>query len=259
MRLVTWNVNSIRARLPRVLDLLAEYRPDVVCLQETKVAAAAFPHAALAAAGYRSVERSEGRWNGVAVLVPGDVELTDVATHLTGEPNPREARWLEAQVGGVRVVSVYVPNGRTPEHPMFVEKLDFLAAARARVAALLQVGPLVVAGDLNVAPEDRDVWDPAAFVGATHVTADERGRLGSLIGTGLRDAFRVAEPTGAGFTWWDYRQLSFPRDRGRRIDLALVSSELQVLSCFVDRDFRRLNARGDKPSDHAPLVVELAM
>lgn len=257
MRLVTWNVNSIRARLPRVLELLEQHAPDVACIQETKVAAGAFPHEQLAAAGYRAVERSEGRWNGVALLVPQDTDVVDVVTSLPGEPNPAEARWIEATVDGVRVASVYVPNGREPSHPMFLEKLTFLEAMRDQVELLAAAGPTVVAGDLNVAPEDRDVWDPAAFVGATHVTPDERAALAAVIDAGVVDAFRAVEPDEVGFTWWDYRMQAFRRRMGMRIDLALVSPHLRVRSCGVDTSFRAANAAGDKPSDHAPLVVGL--
>ena len=257
MRLVTWNVNSIRARLPRVLELLEAHAPDVLCVQETKVAEEAFPHAALAAAGYRAVCRSEGRWNGVAILVPLDTEVVDVVTSLPGEPNPAEARWVEASVRGTRVASVYVPNGREPDHPMFAQKLVFLDAMRDRVERLLEGGPMVVAGDVNVALEDRDVWDPVEFVGATHVTAAERQRLGAILELGAVDAFRAVDPDAAGFTWWDYRMNAYRRRMGMRIDLALVSPDLVVRSCAVDTTFREPNAAGDKPSDHAPLVVGL--
>ena len=257
MRLITWNVNSVRARLPRVLELLEQHVPDIVCVQETKVGADAFPHEALAAAGYHAVERSEGRWNGVALLVPQDVEVEDVVTDLPGEPNPAEARWLEATVRGTRVASVYVPNGREPDHPMFEEKLTFLDAMHARTAELLAQGPTVIAGDLNVALEDRDVWDPAAFAGATHVTPQERSRLTAILDLGVADAFRAVEPDEVGFTWWDYRMNAFRRRMGMRIDFALVSPDLTVRSCEVDTTFRVANEAGDKPSDHAPVVVGL--
>jgi exodeoxyribonuclease III len=258
VRLVTWNVNSIKARLPRVLELLQVHRPDVVCVQETKVVAAAFPHDALAAVGYHAVERSEGRWNGVALLVPLGVEVDDVRTTLPDEPAPNEARWLDADIGGVRVASVYVPNGREPDHPMFAQKLTFLAAMRDRAAEMVAAGPTVIAGDVNVAPEDRDVWDPAAFVGSTHVTPPEREGVRALLGLGLTDAFRHCDPDGIGFTWWDYRMQAFRRGMGMRIDLALVSGHLDVRSCAVDTTFRNPNEVGDKPSDHAPVVVELS-
>ena len=257
MRLVSWNLNSLRARLPRLLELLAEHAPDVVCLQETKVAAGQLPHLELTAAGYHAVDHSTGRWNGVAILVPTDVDAHAVQVGLPDEPNPDEGRWIEATVGRVRIASVYVPNGREPGHPMFAEKLAFLEAMRDRVGHLVAEGPTVVAGDLNVAPEDRDVWDPAVFEGATHVTPDERARLAAILAAGLRDAYRTAEPEGEGFTWWDYRMGAFRRGMGMRIDLALVSDHLAVRGCVVDTRYRRTNEAGDKPSDHAPLVCEL--
>lgn len=257
MRLVTWNVNSLKARLPRVLELLHEHAPDVVCLQETKVAAETFPHDTLAAVGYRAVDRSAGRWNGVALLVRQGLAVADVRPELSGEPDPAEARWLEAEVAGIRVASLYVPNGREPGHPMFAVKLRFLEAVRDRTAELTAAGPTVVAGDVNVAPEDRDVWDPALFVGSTHVTAEERHGLAEVLASGLRDAYRDAEPAAAGFTWWDYRMGAFRRGMGMRIDLVMVSDHLAVAGARVDTTFRRVNQAGDKPSDHAPLVVEL--
>lgn len=258
MRLVSWNLNSFKARMPRVLELLEEHAPDVLCLQETKCAADAFPHDTLAAVGYRAIDHSEGRWNGVALLAPVDVDLEDPQPGLPGEPNPAEARWVEATVRGVRVVSVYVPNGRDPAHEMFGQKLDFLDAARDRIAQLVAAGPTVVVGDFNVAPTDVDVWDPAMFVGATHVTPDERTRIDAIRELGLVDAHRhLAGDDEPAFTWWDYRMGAFRRGMGLRIDLALVSDHLTVRSCDVDTTYRRNNAAGDKPSDHAPLVVGL--
>jgi exodeoxyribonuclease III len=257
MRLVTWNVNSLKARMPRVLELLEEHAPDVLCLQETKCAAEAFPHETLARLGYRAVEHSEGRWNGVALVTPAEVDPTDALAGLPGEPLVSGSRWIEATIDGVRVVSVYVPNGREPDHPMFEAKLDFLDAARDRLAELVAVGPTVVAGDFNIIPEDRDVWDPGAFIGSTHVTPDERVRLQAIASVGLTDAFRAVEPEGEGYTYWDYRMGALRRNLGMRIDLALVSSHLEVRSCSVDGTYRRVNRAGDKPSDHAPMVVEL--
>lgn len=279
MKIATWNVNSLKARWPRVLELLAEHRPDVLCLQETKASAEAFPHEALAAAGYRALDHSTGRWNGVALLVPDDVEVAQVEHGLPGEPDPSEGRWIEASVpwpvrsdapdagdhrsgqppapAGIRVVSTYVPNGREPGHPMFTAKLAFLARMAERAKALAAQGPTVIAGDLNVAPEDRDVWDPGAFVGATHVTPEERAGLAAVVAAGYLDAYRVVAPDEVGFTWWDYRMGAFRRGMGMRIDLALVSRGLTVTGCEVDTTYRRANAAGDKPSDHAPLVVEL--
>ena len=252
MKLVSWNVNSLKARLPRVLELLTAHAPDVVMLQETKCQPDAFPVAELEQAGYRAVHHSGGRWAGVALLARE--ELADAAAGLAGEPAVDEARWIEATVAGVRVVSVYVPNGRAPDTPTYADKLRFLDAMAERIAALAD-GPLVLAGDFNVCPADLDVYDPAAFVGATHVTAPERERFRGLLAAGVADAFRELHPDEPGFTWWDYRQGHFHRGMGLRIDAHLVSAPLagKVVACGIDRDFRK----GPKPSDHAPLLLEL--
>jgi exodeoxyribonuclease-3 len=259
MRLVTWNVNSLNVRLPRVLEFLAEHAPDVLCLQETKCEREAFPHAALADAGYHAVDHSGGRWAGVALLAREGLPLSDPVRGLAGEPSPDESRWVEATVGeALRVVSVYVPNGRVVGSEWYDGKLAFLAAAAERANALAADGvPLVIAGDMNVAPSDLDVYDPAAFVGETHVTEPERAGLVALRGAAsppLVDAFRHLHADEPGFTWWDYRAGHFHRGLGLRIDLALVSSALaeRVTRCGIERPYRK----GTKPSDHAPLVVE---
>jgi len=258
MRLITWNVNSLKARWPRVPELLAAHTPDVVCVQESKLAAHAFPHDALAALGYRAVESSEGRWNGVALLVKDGLEVTDVSSELPGNPVAEEARWIEATVDGVRVASVYVPNGREVASEWYPRKLAFLAAMRERLAGLVADGPTVVAGDFNVAPEDQDVWDLAAFPdGSTHVTVAEREAVQALVDLGMVDAQRAVLPTGEAFTWWDYRGGAFHRGHGLRIDLVLVAG-LTVDAVSVDRIARRNNEAGDKPSDHAPVVVDLS-
>jgi exodeoxyribonuclease-3 len=259
MRLITWNVNSLKARLVRVVELLEAHQPDVVCVQETKLAAAAFPHAALAEVGYEAVEASEGRWNGVALLVPKGNSVADVVTRLPKSPVADEARWIEGTIAGVRVISVYVPNGREVASDWFPRKLEFLAAMRDRLAVLMADGPVVIAGDFNVAPEDVDVWDLAAFPpGSTHVTSQEREALEALTALGLQDAQRLVLPAGRAFTWWDYRGGAFHKDHGLRIDLALIGPGLQVQAVEVDRVFRKNNEAGDKPSDHAPVVVDLA-
>ncbi len=255
MCVVTWNVNSLNARLPRVLEFLEDHAPDVLCLQETKCEAAAFPHDALAQAGYRAADHSGGRWAGVAVLARESLELEDPVRGLPGEPAQDEARWVEATVDEIRVVSVYVPNGREPDSEWYAGKLAFLAAAAERVRALAAQGPLLVAGDMNVAPTDLDVYDPAAFVGSTHVTAPERAALQALQDAGpLVDPFRQLHPDEPGYTWWDYRAGHFHKGLGLRIDLALLSPALAagVTRCGIERPYRK----GAKPSDHAPLVVE---
>ncbi|HXE45862.1 MAG TPA: exodeoxyribonuclease III [Conexibacter sp.] len=258
MRLVTWNVNSLRQRLPRVLELVAEHAPDVICLQETKSDADAFPHAALAEAGYRAADHSGGRWAGVAILAREPLAPDDPARGLPGEPVQDECRWVEATVGGVRFVSTYVPNGRVVNSEWYAQKLDFLAAAAERVRAIRATGAaLVVAGDMNVAPADVDVYDPAAFATETHVTPPERQALAAVAEAGgLQDAFRRLHPGEQQFTWWDYRAGHFHKGFGLRIDHALVSPEIatRLSHAGIERPYRK----GPRPSDHAPLVVEWA-
>ena len=256
MRLVTWNVNSLRQRLPRVLEFIEEHAPDVICLQETKSDADAFPHDALRATGYRAADHSGGRWAGVAILAREPHELIEPERGLPGEPVQDECRWVEATVDGVRVVSTYVPNGRVVDSEWYAQKLDFLAAATERVREIHAAGtPLVVAGDMNVAPEDLDVYDPAAFATETHVTPAERAALQQLADVGgLADAFRALHPDERQFTWWDYRAGHFHKNLGLRIDLALVSGEIagRLTRAGMERPYRK----GTRPSDHAPLLVE---
>ncbi len=260
MRLITYNVNSISTRLQRVLALLDEHKPDVVCLQETKCASDRFPHAAFEEAGYAAADYSGGRWAGVAVLARADLPVTDVIRGLPGEPSPDEARWIEATVGDLRLVSTYVPNGQAVGSPAFADKLIYLDALVAR-ARELATHPTVIAGDVNVCPADQDVWDPTAVHGATHVTDDERSRLRAVLDTGYVDAFRSLRPAETGFTWWDYRAGHFHKGFGLRIDLALVAAPLapRLLDSRVDRGYRKpTKVPGTKPSDHAPLLVDLA-
>jgi exodeoxyribonuclease-3 len=254
VRIVTWNVNSLNARLPRVLEFLGLHAPDVACLQETKCEPDAFPVDELGAAGYGAVHYSAGRWAGVAILAREGLALDDAVRGLPGETDPSEARWVEATVAGTRVASTYVINGRALGTPFFADKLAFLEAIAARAGDLGERS--LIAGDFNVAPADVDVYDPAAFEGETHVTDDERGRLQAILDAGFVDAFRALHgPGDQQFTWWDYRQGHFHRGMGLRIDLALVSRALAdgLRRCGIERDFRK----GSKPSDHAPLVVEL--
>jgi exodeoxyribonuclease-3 len=255
VRIVTWNVNSLRVRLPRVLDLLSQHQPDVVCLQETRSAPDAFPVAALAGAGYGAVHDSGGRWAGVAILARAGMEMFDPVIGLAGDPVPSEARWCEASVGGIRIASVYTPHGRALDSPEFPRKLAFLDAAARRVRQLDDT-PLVLAGDFNIAPRDVDVYDAAAFAGATHVTAEERIKLAAIEALGLVDAYRTLHPTEVQYTWWDYREGSFHKGLGMRIDLALISAGLaqRLRACGIDREYRK----GTKPSDHAPLLLDLA-
>ena len=256
MRIATWNVNSVKQRLPRLLPWLDERRPDVVCLQETKLADDAFRDllgGELAARGYEFAVHGEPSWNGVAIL--SRVGLEDVVPGLAGAPGfpDPEARAVAASCDGVRVVSVYVPNGRQPGSDHYEYKLQWLAALRDAVAA----GPeaTVVCGDVNIAPADEDVFDPAAYEGQTHVTAPERAALAELEATGFHDVLRERWPGKRVFTYWDYRAGMFHRDLGMRIDLVLATDPVaaRVHAAWVDRKARK----GKGPSDHAPVIVDL--
>jgi exodeoxyribonuclease-3 len=258
VRFITYNVNSITARLPRLLALLEEANPDIVCVQETKVAADAFPHLALQVAGYVAADYSGGRWNGVAILTRSEIGFDDLKMGLDGEVATDEARWVEASVGGIRVVSAYVPNGQAVGSEPFAQKLAFLEAMVRRSRQLVEQ-PAIIAGDLNVCPTDLDVWDPAEIHGATHITDDERSRLAGVIGNGFVDTFRALHPAEPGFTWWDYRFGAFHKGHGLRIDHVLASAPLaeRLRTAGIDRDFRKPSkVPGSKPSDHAPLIVE---
>ena len=256
MRIATWNVNSIKQRVPRLLPWLDQRRPDVVCLQETKLADEAFAEllgSELADRGYAVAAHGEPAWNGVAIL--SRVGLEDVVSGLAGGPGfPRpEARAVSATCGGIRVVSVYVPNGRVPGSEHYQYKLAWLGSLREMVAA----GPeaTVVCGDMNIAPADEDVFDPDAYIGQTHVTAPERAALEELQGLGLRDVVRDRWPNERVFTYWDYRAGMFHQDLGMRIDLVLASATVadRAKAAWVDRHARK----GSGPSDHAPVIVDL--
>jgi exodeoxyribonuclease III len=257
MDVVTWNVNSLKARLPRVLELLEAEAPDVLLLQETKTAAEDFPADALRAAGYEVAHHSGGRWAGVAVVAKLGLGLADETAGLPGELQADEARWVEATVAGIRFCSAYVTNGREVGSPWFAEKLTFFDAMATRVAQLRADGlPIIAGGDLNVTRDDRDVYDPVAFEGATHVTPEEREQLAKVMADGdLVDAYRHVHPDGQQFTWWDYRQGHFHRGLGLRIDYLLASASLAggIGAVGILRDFRK----GTKPSDHAPLKMTL--
>ena len=258
VKVVTWNVNSLKMRLPRILEFTEMHVPDVLLLQETKAEEAAYPVLELEAAGYRSVHHSAGRWAGVAVLARDGLEIGETAVGLPGEPDPFEARWVEAQVDGVRMISTYVINGRSPDSPFFADKLAFLGAAADRVAGLSEAGEeVVLGGDFNVTRDDRDVYDPVAFANATHVQPEERAAFEAILERGgLADAYRELHPEDVQFTWWDYRAGHFHKGLGLRIDLALVSEELagRLVRAGIERPYRK----GRRPSDHAPLVVEWA-
>jgi exodeoxyribonuclease III len=249
-------VNSVKQRVPRLLPWLDQRRPDVVCLQETKLGDAAFTELLgeeLGGRGYLVARHGEGQWNGVAIL--SKVGLGDVMPGLAGAPGfPHpEARALSATCAGIRVHSVYVPNGRVPDSDHYRYKLAWLAALRDQLAA----GPeaAIVCGDMNIAPTDTDVFDPEAYVGQTHVTPPERAALAELEALGLRDVVRDRWPAERVFTYWDYRAGMFHRDLGMRIDLVLASAPVagRVRAAWVDRQARK----GSGPSDHAPVIVDL--
>jgi exodeoxyribonuclease-3 len=259
VRVATWNVNSVRQRMPRLLPWLDQRKPDVVCLQETKLADDAFRALLgdeLASRGYEVALHGEARWNGVAILSRAGLE--DVVAGIAGEPGfPQpEARAVAATCGGIRVYSVYVPNGREPDSAHYRYKLAWLEALRVAVSAQspAETGVLVC-GDMNIAPADADVFDPDAFVGQTHVTAPERAALASLQAVGLHDVVRDRWPDKHIFTYWDYRAGMFHQDLGMRIDLVLASDPAanRVLAAWVDREARK----GTGPSDHAPVIVDL--
>ena len=256
MRVATWNVNSVRQRVPRLLPWLDERRPDVVCLQEIKLTPEAFTGllgTELEARGYASAVHGQVQWNGVAIL--SRAGLDDVRAGLPDEPGfpGPEARAVSATCGGIRVHSVYVPNGRTPGSEHYRYKLAWVAALRDAVAA----GPeaALVCGDMNIAPADADVFDPAAYAGQTHVTPPERAALAELRALGLRDVVRDRWPDSRVFTYWDYRAGMFQKDLGMRIDLILASAPVApgVRAAWVDRKARK----GTGPSDHAPVIVDL--
>jgi exodeoxyribonuclease-3 len=256
MRIATWNVNSVKQRLPRLLPWLDERRPDVACLQETKLADDAFAGLLgdeIVNRGYTFAVHGEAAWNGVAIL--SRVGLDDVVAGVAGAPGfPHpEARAVSATCAGIRVVSVYVPNGRVPGSEHYQYKLSWLASLREMVGA----GPpdTIVCGDMNIAPTDSDVFDPEAYVGQTHVTAPERAALAELEALGLHDVVRERWPNERVFTYWDYRAGMFHQDLGMRIDLVLAGGDVpdRVAAAWVDRHARK----GRGPSDHAPVIVDL--
>jgi exodeoxyribonuclease-3 len=251
VRLATWNVNSLRARSELVGSWLSAYQPDVLCLQETKVKDEEFPVAVFHQLGYQVAHWGSSSWNGVALVTREPVANLSRGFGADGE----EARLIAGDVGGIRVFSVYVPNGRALDDPHYDYKLLWLEALRAALAQAMTCGPVVVAGDFNIAPGDDDVWDPKALIGSTHVSEPERSALVRLMELGLFDCGATVPGEGPRYTWWDYRQGAFRRDMGMRIDLVLASESLRtrVRGYQVDR----LTRAAPKPSDHAPVVVDL--
>lgn len=255
MRLVTWNVNSLKARLGRVERWLERFEPDVVCLQETKLADDAFPALAFEALGYESFHHGQGRWNGVAVLSRVGLENPVAGFSDGGDPDP-DARVAWATCGGVRVASCYVPNGRSLDDDHYRYKLDWMDRLVAHLdAESASNDSIVIGGDYNIAPDDRDLHDPEKYVGATHVSEAERERLAALVDRGLTDVFRHHHDDDRIFSWWDYRGGDFHQGRGMRIDLLMCSAPVVARSiwCLIDRNARK----GKQPSDHAPVIVEL--
>jgi exodeoxyribonuclease-3 len=252
MKLAAWNVNSLKVRLPHLLDWLAQAQPDVVCLQELKLEDAKFPRAELEAAGYQAAFSGQKTYNGVAILARG--ALADVSAGMPDFADEHK-RVVAASVGEVRVVSVYCPNGQSVGSDKYDYKLRWYAALHDYLAGELRRHPeLAVAGDFNVAPEDRDVHDPKAWEGQVLVSESERAALRALFGLGLRDSFRLFEQPEKTYSWWDYRMMAFRRNAGLRIDHILVSEPLAkrcTASC-VDKAPRKL----ERPSDHAPVIAE---
>ncbi len=254
MKIATWNVNSLTVRLPQVLDWLQAHQPDVLALQETKLTDDKFPHDAFAAAGYRSAFFGQRTYNGVALL--SRRALDSVQCNIPGLDD-EQARVIAATVGDVRVIDTYFPNGQAPDSDKFAYKMRWLDALQIWVAAELPRWPrLVLLGDFNIAPEDRDVYDPAAWAGQIHCTPQEREHFQQLLGLGLVDAFRAFEQPPKSWSWWDYRNLAFRKNQGLRIDHILVSAALRpaLQACSIDKTPRK----NERPSDHAPVIAEFA-
>ncbi|HEX6300338.1 MAG TPA: exodeoxyribonuclease III [Acidimicrobiia bacterium] len=258
MKVITWNVNSLRSRLPRLRALLERESPDIVCLQETKVSDPDFPSLALGQAGYQVVSHGLGGSAGVAILSKQSAQAAEPG--FVGDPLPDQARVVAATVGGIRVVSVYVINGGSLDDPAYQAELEWLDAFTAWLKSSHDPRtPLIVAGDFNVAPDDRDVHDPSAWTGRIHVSEAERARIRSLFDWGLVDLLRVKTVLPGFHTWWDYRAGAFHRGWGLRIDLILATRPVAELctEVHIDRNERRPTAGEGKPSDHAPVIAEL--
>jgi exodeoxyribonuclease III len=253
MKLATWNVNSLAVRLPQLLDWLSANPVDAIVLQETKLTDDKFPHAAIEEAGYRVHWFGQKTYNGVALLSRSDA--TDLQRNIPGFAD-ESARVIAGTVSGIRVIGAYFPNGQAPGSDKFAYKMAWLNALREWLAGELQQHPrLVLLGDFNIAPEDRDVYDPVGWAGQIHCTDEERGHFKQLLGLGLHDAFRLFEQPPKSWSWWDYRNLAFRKNQGLRIDIILVSELLKssVSGCVIDK----LPRKNERPSDHAPVVVTL--
>jgi exodeoxyribonuclease-3 len=253
MILATWNVNSIRVRMPRLLDWLRRRQPDIVCLQETKVVDPDFPAEAIRACGYQCLVSGQKTYNGVAILSLLPAE--NPVSALPGDPSDEERRFLAATFGGVRVINIYAPNGGEVGTPKYEFKLRWYDRLRAYLESDKGPGiPLALCGDFNVAPEDRDVWDPERWRGQILFSEPEKAALAKVVGCGLTDALRMHHPEGGLYTWWDYRAGAFHRGWGLRIDHILLSASLaeRCVEVEIDRDERK----GEKPSDHAPVLAK---
>ena len=254
MKLAAWNVNSLKVRLPQLLDWLAAQQPDVVCLQETKLEDHHFPQQAIEAAGYQVVCSGQKTYNGVALLARQ--AISDVVCGNPHFPDPQQ-RLIAASVGGVRVICAYVPNGQAVGSDKYAYKLAWLDALHDWIGEQLAENPqLALAGDFNIAPDDRDVHDPAAWAGQILCSDAERAAFTRLLALGLKDSFRLFEQPEKSFSWWDYRMLGFQRNRGLRIDHILLSTPLaeRCRAAAIDREMRKL----ERPSDHAPVIAEIA-
>ncbi len=252
-KLATWNVNSLNVRLPHVLDWLKENPVDVLCLQETKQEDTKFPYSDLLTAGYHAVHNGQKTYNGVAIL--SKHEMTDVSYDIAGFEDTQK-RVISATVNDLRVICVYVVNGQAVDSDKYQYKMRWLAALNQWLASELKKYPnLVILGDYNIAPDDRDCHDPAAWEGDVLVSPAEREAFAALLDLGLHDAFRIFESAGGYYSWWDYRMMAFRRNRGLRIDHILVSDALKAdcKACHIDKTPRKL----ERPSDHTPVILEM--
>ncbi len=255
MKLATWNVNSLAVRLPQLLAWLQANPVEALVLQETKLTDDKFPQAEIEAAGYHVAFHGQKTYNGVALLTRGGA-AADVVKNIPGLDD-EQARVIAGSVGGLRVIGAYFPNGQAPDSDKFVYKMAWLDALHGFVQGELAAHPrLVLMGDFNIAPDDRDAWDPVGLAGTIHLTKEERAQFQRLLGLGLHDAFRLFEQPPKLYSWWDYRMLAFRKNQGLRIDHILVSEALRpaVTACAIDKAPRK----NERPSDHAPVVMTLA-
>lgn len=255
MKLATWNVNSLKVRLPHVVDWLSFAQPDVLCLQETKLEDKNFPLSDIEALGYRATISGQKTYNGVALITKADA--IDVISAIPDFEDPQK-RILAATIDGVRVICAYIPNGQSLDSDKYQYKLKWLAALRDWLAGEIKRHPkLALLGDYNIAPEDRDVHDPKTWEGNVLVSEPERAAFRALVALGLKDSYRLFEQPEKTFTWWDYRMMAFRRNMGLRIDHILLSDALvpSCMSCSIDKAPRKL----ERPSDHAPVIAELSL